>query len=110
MEADAPVIEISGVFADEIVAGEVADALNRWFAWIVEGSEPPVPELFEPLGVPTEDWAWKLTEDVDWELGPHARAVGEEVRISLNTRDTYRHVARLLRLLGARAARIHRET
>ena len=110
MDEDSPVVEISGNYADEMVAGEVADALNRWFAWMVQGSEPPVPEFFEPLGVDTADWAWALGEDVDWQLGPHARAVGEEVRISIHTRDTYRHVARLLRLLGAKATRIHRES
>jgi hypothetical protein len=105
----APVSEIAGHFADETTARQVADALNRWFRWIVEGSKAPVPEAFEPLGVDTREWAWSLAEDVDWELGPHARAAGKEVRISLHTTDTHLRVAGLLRSLGASGVRISRE-
>jgi hypothetical protein len=104
-----PVIEVSGRFVDEVVAREAADALNRWFRWILGGSEPPVPEIFEPLGVQTAQWAWALEEDVDWRLGPHARAQGTEVRIALETLDTQAHLAGLLRALGALSARIVRD-
>src|SRR5262245_39423820 len=104
--ADAgPVVEIAGEFPDETTATQAADALNRWFRWIVEGSKPPVPEAFEPLGVDTREWAWSLAEDVDWELGPHARVAGTEVRISIHTEETHLRVAGLLKALGAR--RVH---
>ena len=108
MNADevAPVVEVSGIFADEIVAREVADALNRWFQWILAG-EGGVPHMFEPLGVEGEDWAWSL-DDVDWEIGPHARALGPEVRIAIQTQETYRLISGLLRQLGAVSARVHR--
>lgn len=110
MDAQEPIVEVSGRFADETTAKQVADALNRWFRWIVEGSTPPVPEAFEPLGVDTKDWAWTLGEDVDWELGPHARAVGADVRVALETRETHLMLSGLLRALGAKAVRLARDT
>ena len=103
-----PVTQVCGRFADDVVAQSAADALNRWFRWIVDGSEAPVPELFEPLGVATADWAWTLEDDADWALGPHARAVGAEVRIDLETHETHLRLAGLLRALGAENARIER--
>ena len=105
-----PVVEVSGKFADEVVAQEAADALNRWFHWILDGSTPPVPSVFESLGTVTEEYAWSLEEDVDWKLGPHARAVGVEVRIAVETHDTHFRLAGLLRALGATKARIVRES
>lgn len=104
-----PVTEVRGRFADDVVAREAADALNRWFRWIAEGSHAPIPDLFEPLGVTTSDWAWSLVDDVDWELGPHARALGPEVVIDLETHETHTRLAGLLRALGALSARIVRE-
>jgi hypothetical protein len=104
-----PVIEVSGRFADDVVAQEAADALNRWFRWIVEGSAAPIPPIFEPLGVESEGWAWTLGEDVDWSIGPHARALGEEVRVAVETHDTHRRLSGLLRALGARTVRVVRE-
>jgi hypothetical protein len=103
------VVEVSGRFADEVVAREAADALNRWFRWILEGTSAPAPQIFEPLGVATAEWAWALDEDVDWRIGPHARAAGDEVRISLETHDTHARIAGLLRALGARSARVVRD-
>jgi hypothetical protein len=108
MDERPPVVEISGRFADEVVAREAADALNRWFRWIVSG-EGGAPEILEPFGVSTADWAWRLGEDVDWNVGPHARTLGDEVRISVETHDTHLHLAGLLRRLGARTARIVRD-
>lgn len=110
MDESSAVVEVSGTFADELIAREVADALNRWFAWIFDGSAAPVPELFEPLGVNTGDYAWALVDDVDWEIGPHARAVGEQVRVSVMTHDTYLRLAGLLRSLGAVRTRVVRES
>ena len=107
MDEVAPVVEISGIYADEIVAREAADALNRWFKWILMAEEGP-PDMFEPLGVDGADWAWAL-EDVDWTIGPHARTLGPELRISVQTQETYRLLSGLLRQLGASSARIHRE-
>ncbi len=104
-----PVDAIEARFVDEVVAGEVADALNRWFRWIVSGGEADsLPPAFEEFGVPTEDYAWRLEEDVDWEFGPHARVVGTEVRISIQTHDTWARLSGLLRALGASAVRIER--
>lgn len=102
-----PVVEVAGRFADEVVAQEAADALNRWFRWILDGSSQPTPALLEPLGVATEAWAWTL-EDVDWALGPHARTEGADVRVALETHDTHLRLSGLLRALGARAVRIVR--
>ena len=107
MDEVTPVVELSGTFADEMVAGEVADALNRWFRWIVAGAEG-VPDMFEPFGLDGADWAWSL-EDVDWTIGPHARTLGPEIRISVQTQETYRLLSGLLRQLGAMSVRIHRE-
>jgi hypothetical protein len=109
MPAEEAVVEVSAQFADAPGAKAAADALNRWFRWIVEGSADPVPPLFEPFGVDTKDYAWALDEDVDWELGPHARAAGPEVRVALQTRDTHLRVAGLLRALGAKTTKITRE-
>ncbi len=109
VDAPAPVVEISGRYADETTAKQAADALNRWFRWIVEGSPAPVPDAFEPLGVDTQEWAWTLAEDVDWQLGPHARAVGADVRVALETRDTHLRLAGLLRALGAMSVRMTRD-
>jgi hypothetical protein len=103
-----PVIEVSGRFADEVVAREAADALNRWFRWIVDGTLLPAPEIFEPLGVTTADWAWSLVDDVDWTMGPHARAAGGDVRIELETHETHARLVGLLRRLGALSARVVR--
>jgi hypothetical protein len=104
-----PVVQVVGRFVDDVAAAQAADLLNRWFRWILDGSAAPVPQVFEPLGVTTADWAWTLGEDVDWALGPHARAVGAEVRIDLETHDTHLRLAGLLRALGARGARFTRD-
>lgn len=109
MKGRAPVAEISARYVDEFTAREVAAALNLWFRWIVKGSETPVPEVFEPFGIATADYAWVLDDDVDWELGPHARAVGDEVRISLHTHDTHLHVSGLLRKLGGESPKVVRD-
>jgi hypothetical protein len=106
---DAPVVEISGSFADPESARAVADALNRWFRWIVDGSPPPVPPVFEMFGASSEEYAWSLDEDVDWTLGPHARVVGSEVRLAVQTRDTHLRLAGLLRALGGQGVRVVRE-
>lgn len=106
---DAPVIELSGTFADEIVAQEAADALNRWFRWILDPSADTCPPVFEPFGVDSGEYAWTLDEDVDWEMGPHARTLGPEVRIAIQTEDTHLRLAGLLRKLGATAVKVARE-
>lgn len=105
----APVIEVAGRFPSAEKARAVADALNRWFRWIVDGSVPPIPPVFEPFGVNSGAWAWTLDEDVDWTLGPHARAAGPDVRIALQTQDTHAHLAGLLRSLGAGAVKMARD-
>jgi hypothetical protein len=107
--ARSAVVEVSGRFRDEAAAHEAADALNRWFRWIVDGTATPAPEIFEPFGVSTAAWAWKLDEDVDWRMGPHARVVGDEVRIALETHDTWTRISGLLRALGAHSARVVRD-
>lgn len=96
-------------FVDEIVAQEAAEALNGWFRWMLDGSEMPPPPLFEPLGVETAEYAWSLEDDVDWQLGPSARAVEQEVRISLETYDTHLRLAGLLRRLGALSVSVSRD-
>jgi antibiotic biosynthesis monooxygenase (ABM) superfamily enzyme len=109
MDDTAPIVEIRARFVDEVVAREVAEALNAWFRWIVEGSPMPPPPVLESLGVETAAYAWSLGEDVDWELGPHARALGPEVRIALQTRDTHLHLSGLLRGMGALAVHLVRD-
>jgi hypothetical protein len=109
MAEGGPVVEISARFPDEASARVAADALNRWFRWIVSGSAAPVPKVFEPFGVATAEWAWSLDEDVDWELGPHARAAGAECRVAIETRDTHLRLAGLLRSIGGHAVRMVRD-
>ncbi len=104
-----PVAEISGHFADAPTARAAAAALNGWFRWIVEGSHAPVPDFFAAFGVDAADYGWALEEDVDWRFGPHARALAEEVRISIQTHDTQHQVAGLLRRMGATRTRIVRD-
>ncbi len=57
----------------------------------------------------TADYAWALGEDVDWAVGPHARTIGDEVRISLQTHDTHLRMSGLLRSLGALRVWIDRD-
>ncbi|MCC7139925.1 MAG: hypothetical protein IT460_16000 [Planctomycetes bacterium] len=104
-----PVIEISAHFAAPGRPRAVADALNRWFRWVVDGSPEPMPPCFGPLGVDDTTYRWSLEEDVDWTLGPHARVAGEEVRIAIHTRDTAVRVAGLLRALGGAQVRLARD-
>lgn len=110
---DAPVIEVAGRFDDAPRAAAAVEALNRWFRWIVEGSKAPMPDFFGPFGVDSTLYAVALGDDVDWELGPHARAVpsgkGAEVRVAMHTADTHVLVAGLLRRLGAQAVRVARD-
>ena len=106
----AAVIEISAPFPDAARAKAVADALNRWFRWIVEGSVPPVPPVFDPFGAVSAEWSWALEEDVDWTLGPHARASGAEVRIAIHTVDTHLRLSGLLRSLGAASVKFAYES
>lgn len=101
MDAAEPIIEIRAPFADEYVAQEAADALNTWFRWIVLALDEKTPVAFESFGLDTADYAWTMGEDVDWEIGPHARTLGPEVRISIQTHDTHLHLSGLLRKLGA---------
>jgi hypothetical protein len=106
---DAPVIEISGRFADGPRATAAVEALNRWFRWIVDGAPTPAPPLFAGFDVDPAAYALTLDEDLDWELGPHARAVGPDVRIAIHTSDTHVLVAGLLRRMGALSVRITRD-
>jgi len=105
-----PVVEISARFPSPESARTAAEALNRWFRWIVEGSTSPIPRVFEVFGVATSDWAWSLDEDVDWTLGPHARAVASEVRIAIHTHDTHLRLAGLLRAVGGHGVRVVHDT
>ncbi len=109
MDTEHPVDALEARFVDDVVAREVADALNRWFRWVV-GTDPDEapPPAFEGFGVTTADYAWRVGDDVDWEIGPHARPVGEEVRIAIQTHDTWAALSGLLRRLGALSVRVHR--
>ena len=110
MTEEEPVTLIAARYVDDIVAQEVAAALNGWFKWILAGTEMPAPLLFEPLGVDTADYAFSLQEAVDWQVGPHARVVDVEVRVSLETRDTHILLAGLMKRLGALAVRVSRDS
>lgn len=109
MDEAQPVVEVAGGFVDDIAAAEIAEVLNRWFRWILDGAHGEPPAFFEPYDVETAPYAWQLGEDVDWEVGPHARAVGDEVRIAIQTLDTHVPLLGLLRRLGARTTRAVRE-
>ena len=106
---DAPVLEISGRFPDAPRAAAAVDALNRWFRWIVDGAPPASTPSFAGFDVDPADYALTLGDDLDWELGPHARAVGPDVRIAIHTTDTHVLVAGLLRRMGALAVKIVRD-
>ncbi|MGE0192102.1 MAG: double zinc ribbon domain-containing protein [Planctomycetota bacterium] len=105
MDNPAPVVQVIGTFVDDVVAGEVAAALGAWLRWILDGSHGDPPPVFDDYGVPTSEYAWRLDDDVDWEMGPHARALGDEVRIDLETHETHLALLGLLRRLGARTTR-----
>ncbi len=109
MTPEDPIIEIRAPYVDEVVAAEVAEALNIWFRWILGTRGDEMPQAFEAFGVDTADYAWSLEEDVDWEVGPHARALGPELRIGLQTMDTQLHMSGLLRRLGALSVTFLRE-
>jgi hypothetical protein len=109
MSEEGPVLEISARFASAERARAVVEAMNRWFRWIVDGSEGTIPDWFGALGADSRNYAWSLEDDVDWTLGPHARAVTDEVRIAIHTRDTHLSVAGLLRQLGGRSVKIVRD-
>lgn len=109
METELPVNAVEARFVDDIVAREVADALNRWFRWVIGGEDDAPPPAFEGFGVATADYAWRVGEDVDWEIGPHARALGPDVRIAIQTHDTWAALSGLLRRLGALSVRVHRD-
>ena len=109
MSEQGPVTSIRAAFVDEVVAEQAAQALNEWFRWMVAGSSMPPPPAFEPLGVETAEFAWTLGEDVDWEMGPHARAVEREVRLDLETHDTHLRLMGLLKRLGALRVRALRD-
>lgn len=100
MSEQGPVDTIRAGFVDELVAQEAASALNRWFGWILQPGDDPVPDVFAAFGLDSAEYAWGM-EDVDWQLGPHARAVGSDVSIVLETHDTWRRLSGLLRALGA---------
>ena len=105
-----PIDALEARFGDDVVAREVADALNRWFRCVIGNADDETPPpLFEGFGVDTQDYAWRVGEDVDWEIGPHARALGSDVRIAIQTHDTWAALSGLLRRLGALSVRIHRE-
>ena len=110
MGDERPVVEISGTFKDPTRARGVADALNRWFRWIVDGSIRPMPAVFDDFGVESSEWAWTLEDDVDWTLGPHARTAGAEVRIAIQTLDTHLRLLGLLRALGGRTLKVVRDS
>ena len=104
-----PIVEIRAPFVDETVAQEVAEALNTWLRWVVHRPTEEVPHALEPFGVDTADYAWTLGEDVDWEIGPHARTLGPEVRLSVQTHETHLRLSGLLRKLGALSVTCLRE-
>lgn len=107
---EGPVVQVRGRFVDAYVADEVAEALNRWFRWIADPDAEGIPGMFASFGVAGDAYAWRLSEDVDWEMLPHARAVELEVRVDLETHDTWTRLAGLLRKLGALSTTIERET
>ena len=107
--ADDPVTQLRARFVDPYVAEEVAEALKPWFRWIADPDAEGAPACFEAFGVSGDPYAWRIGEDVDWEMLPHARAVELEVRVDLETHDTWTHIAGLLRKLGALNTQVERD-
>ena len=94
-------VEIIGSFDSEDTAQEVAQALNRWFIWIMEGDPEDIPELFEDLGLSTEDYALDREGDVDWEEPPHAEPSGANVIVTATTSETIDTLQEVIAALGA---------
>lgn len=94
-------IEIIGTFESEETSREVARALNMWFSWVMEGDPEDVPEVFEDLGISTEDYALEKDSDTDWEEMPRARHSGANVIISAETSETIDLLSELVESLGA---------
>lgn len=94
-------IELYGTFDTEETAHDVARALNAWFHWIMEGDLDEVPEIFEDLGLSTDDYALDRDSDVDWEETPRAKAHGNRVHVSAETSETVDTLSELLEGLGA---------
>ena len=104
-----PVTQIRGRFQDADVCEEVTEALNRWFRWIADPEPEGELAVFDAFDVDSTAYGWRLGDDVDWEMLPHARALDTEVRIDLETHDTWTHIVGLLRKLGAISTSIERE-
>jgi hypothetical protein len=94
-------MEIVGTFDSEDTARQVARALNRWIGWVLEGDVENVPELFEDLGVATDDYALDRDTDVDWPEPPRAFTRGLTVVLSVETSETIDTLSELMESLGA---------
>lgn len=94
-------IEIIGTFDSADTAAEVARALNRWFQWVMDGSDGDVPEVFEDFGIASEDYAFDRENDTDWEESPAAEARSHHVMIYAYTTETQDTLQELLESLGA---------
>lgn len=108
MSEPGPVDTIRAAFVDELVAEEAVAALNRWFRWILHPDDEPVPDVFADFGLDSAEYAWGM-DDVDWQLGPHARAIGSDVSIVLETHDTWQRLSGLLKALGAITVTVSRD-
>jgi hypothetical protein len=94
-------VDIVGTFDSGDTASAVARALNRWVGWVLEGDVENVPELFEDLGVATDDYALDRDTDIDWPEPPVVRSRGANVVITVETSETLDVLQELLESLGA---------
>lgn len=94
-------IVIAATFDTDDTAAEVARAVNRWGAWIMENDVDNVPEIFEDLGLDTSEYALSLDEDIDWEEPPRALASGTMTFILLDSSESVDIVQELVESCGA---------
>jgi len=92
---------IAGTFDTDDTAADVARAINRWSTWIMEGDVEDVPEIFEDLGLSTEDYVLVMNDDVDWDEQPRALSSGTMVFVMLDSSESVDIIQELVESFGA---------
>ncbi len=60
-------VNISAMFDTPATARLAARSINRWFAWMAEGSIEEAAEPFEDFGLTREDYPLEDSDSVSWD-------------------------------------------